>query len=111
MLHGYSEWTFTVIQYSFFSYRSAVVLPLTWYPLTWGNQHLRKYRKHPKYLDTQRMAVIILKFLPMLFYHAVMCPKDDVKITNSVDTGQTWSGSTLFAQTCLSKNLGSLWYS
>ena len=43
-----------------------------------------------------------------------MSPKDAEGITNSVDPGQTaslgavWSGSALFAQTCLSENLGSL---
>ena len=37
-------------------------------------------------------------------------------MANSIDPDQTapkgtvWSGSTLFAQTCQSKNLGSLWY-
>ena len=40
-------------------------------------------------------------------------PKDADGMANSVDPDQTapnpWSGSTLFAQTCLSKNLGSLW--
>ena len=43
-----------------------------------------------------------------------MCPKDANGLANSVDPDQTaplgavWSGSTLFAQTCLSENLGSL---
>ena len=43
-----------------------------------------------------------------------MSPKDADRMANSVDPDQTaprgavWSGSTLFAQTCLSKNLGSL---
>ena len=38
-----------------------------------------------------------------------MGPKDAVGIANSVDPDQTAprSGSTLFAQACLSKNLGS----
>ena len=41
-----------------------------------------------------------------------MHPKDTTRIANSVDPDQTavWSGSALFAQTCLSKNLGSLQY-
>ena len=45
-----------------------------------------------------------------------MHPKDAAGIANSVDPDQTaplgtvWSGSALFAQTCLSENLGSLWY-
>ena len=48
--------------------------------------------------------------------HIVMCPKDADGMANSVDPDQTgplwavWSGSTLFAQTNLSKNLGSVWY-
>ena len=44
-----------------------------------------------------------------------MHPKDAEGIANSVDPDQTapllgavWSGSALFAQTCLSKNLGKL---
>ena len=45
-----------------------------------------------------------------------MYPKDAEEIANSVDPDQTaplgavWSGSALFAQTCLSENLGSLQY-
>ena len=45
-----------------------------------------------------------------------MHPKDAARIANSVDPDQTaplgavWSGSALFAQTCLSENLGSLRY-
>ena len=40
-----------------------------------------------------------------------MCPTDAARIANSVDPDQTaplvvvWSGSALFAQTCLSENL------
>ena len=42
-----------------------------------------------------------------------MHPKDAAGIANSVDPDQTapgavWSGSALFAQTCLSENLGTL---
>ena len=42
-----------------------------------------------------------------------MHPKDAAGIANSVDPDQTaplgvWSGSALFAQTCLSKNLETL---
>ena len=43
-----------------------------------------------------------------------MSPKDAEGMANSVDPDQTaplgavWSGSALFAQTCLSENLGSL---
>ena len=45
-----------------------------------------------------------------------MRPNDADWMANSVDPNQTvalwsvWSGSTLFAQTCLSENLVSLWY-
>ena len=45
-----------------------------------------------------------------------MHPKDAEGIANSVDPDQTaplgavWSGSALFAQTCLSENLGTLRY-
>ena len=44
-----------------------------------------------------------------------MRPKDAEWIASSVDPDQTaplgavWSGSTLFAQTYLAENLGSLW--
>ena len=45
-----------------------------------------------------------------------MCPNDSDGMANSVDPDQTaplgavWSGSALFAQTCLSENLGTLRY-
>ena len=40
-----------------------------------------------------------------------MHPKDAEGIANSVDPDQTvWSGSALFAQICLSENLGTLQY-
>ena len=41
-----------------------------------------------------------------------MHPKDAEGIANSVDPEQTavWFGSALFTQTCLSENLGKLWY-
>ena len=46
----------------------------------------------------------------MWLYHRVMCPNDADGMANSVDPDQTavWSGSALFAQTCLSENLGKL---
>ena len=48
----------------------------------------------------------------MGLYHRVQSPKDEDRMANSVDPDQTavCSGSTMFAQTCLSKNLGSLQY-
>ena len=50
----------------------------------------------------------------MWFYHRVLSPNDGDGLANSVDPDQTaplgavWSGSALFAQACLSENLGSL---
>ena len=49
----------------------------------------------------------------MWFYYKAICPNDAYRMANSVDPDQTaplavWSGSTLFVQTCLSKNLGSI---
>ena len=50
----------------------------------------------------------------MWLYHRVVSPNDADGMANSVDPDQTlgavWSGSALFAQTCLSENLGSLRY-
>ena len=52
----------------------------------------------------------------MWLYHTVMSPNDVDGMANSVDPDQTaplgavWSGSVLFAQACLSENLGSLRY-
>ena len=58
------------------------------------------------------MAVIILK-LEKGGLTKVLHPKDADRMANSVDPDQTASGalssgSTLFAQICLSKNLGSI---
>ena len=50
----------------------------------------------------------------MWLYHRIMSPNDADRMANSVDPDQTaplgavWSGSALFAQTCLSKYLGKL---
>ena len=44
----------------------------------------------------------------MWFYHGVMGPKDADRMANSVDPDQT--APSLFGQTCLSENLGSLEY-
>ena len=50
----------------------------------------------------------------MKLYYIVMSPKDADEMANSVNPDQTaplgavWSGSTLFAQTHLSENFGSL---
>ena len=60
------------------------------------------YRKNPNNLDTQKSIKI----------HLVMGPQDADGMVNNVNPDQTavWSGSTLFAQTCLSENLGTLRY-
>ena len=61
-------------------------------------------------------AVINLKFKQGHFYHREIYPKCVDRIANSADPDQTapigavLSGSTLFAQTCLSENLRLLWY-
>ena len=44
----------------------------------------------------------------MGLYNRVMSPDDADGMVNSV--GAVWSGSALFAQTCLSENLGKLRY-
>ena len=52
----------------------------------------------------------------MWLYHRVTSPNDADGMANSVDPDQTaprgavWSWSALFAQACLSENLGSLRY-
>ena len=73
-----------------------------------------KYRKTPKYSDTRKIAAINFpKIWTMWLYHSVTSPRDADRMANSVASDQTapiWSGSTLFAQTCLSENLGSLRY-
>ena len=71
------------------------------------------YRKFPKYSDTQSICCYHSKIWTMWLYHREMSPKDAEGMANSVDPDQTapladWSGSALFAQTCLSENLGSL---
>ena len=81
-----------------------------------NRQETQVYRKFPKYSDTQKICCNHSKFWIMWLYHRVMSPNDADGMANSVDPGQTaplgavWSGSALFAQTCLSKNLGSLRY-
>ena len=72
------------------------------------------YRKFPKYSDTQRICCNHSKILTIWLYHRVMSPNDADGMAKSVDPDQTaplgavWSGSALFAQTCLSENLGTL---
>ena len=75
-----------------------------------------KYRKFPKYSDTQRICCNHSKIRTMWLYHRVMSLNDAEGIANSVVPDQTaplgavWSGSALFAQAYPSKNLGSLRY-
>ena len=70
------------------------------------------YRKNHKISDTPKFAVITLK----VEQDGFSLEKDAEGIANSVDPDQTaplgavWSGSALFAQTCLSENLGTLRY-
>ena len=72
------------------------------------------YRKFPKYSDTQNICCNHPKIRTMWLYNWEMCPKEIDGIANSVDPDQTaplgavWSGSTLFVQTYLSKNLGTI---
>ena len=72
------------------------------------------YRKFPKYSDTQIICCNHSKIWTMWRYHRVMSPNDADGMTNSIDPDQTaplgavWTGSALFAQAYLSKNLGSL---
>ena len=72
------------------------------------------YHKFPKYSDTQKIGSNHSKIWTIWLYHRVMCPNDADGMANSVDPDQTaplgavWSGSALFAQAYLSKNLGSL---
>ena len=69
----------------------------------------------PKFSDTQKICCNHSKVWTMWLYHRVMNPNDADGMANSVDPDQTaplaavWSGSALFAQAYLAKNLGSLW--
>ena len=71
-----------------------------------------QYRKFPKYSDTQKICCNHTKIWTMWLYHRVMSPNDADGMANSADPDQTvgavWSGSALFAQTCLSENVGKL---
>ena len=83
--------------------------------LPYGFYFSGTYRKFPKYSDTQKICCNHFKIWTMWLYYRVMSPNDADRMANSVDPDQTplgavWSGSALFAQACLSENLGSLWY-
>ena len=62
------------------------------------------YRKNPKILDTQTFAVITLK-VQQDDFSLEQCIQ---KMQRELQTGAIWSGSALFAQICLSENLGTL---
>ena len=67
---------------------------------------IASYRKIPKYSDNWNICCNPPKVRTKWLYHNVMRPQDADGMANSVDPEQTiWSGSTLFAQTCLSENL------
>ena len=74
------------------------------------------YRKFPKYSDTQKNCCNHPKSWTRWRNLRVIHPKDAERMANNVDPDQTaplgavWSGSALFAQTCLSENLGKLRY-
>ena len=69
----------------------------------------------PKYSDPPKNCCNYPKIWTVWLYHRVMSPKDADGMANRVDPDQTAllvavrSGSTLFAQAYLSKNLESLW--
>ena len=73
---------------------------------------LQMYLKFPKYSDTQKICCNHSKIWTLWLYHRVMSPNDADGMANSVGPDQTdpLGGSALFAQTCLSENLGKLRY-
>ena len=85
--------------------------------ICFGWQSKVNYRKIPKNSDTRKICCNYPKIWTTWLYSWEMCPKDVDGIANSVDPDQTaplgavWSGSTLFALTYLSENLGTIWYS
>ena len=73
------------------------------------------YRKNLKFRTPRKTAVLNLKIEQGGFPIEKCIQKIVDWMANSVDPDQTaplegvWSVSTLFAQICLSENLGSLW--
>ena len=76
----------------------------------------KQYCKNPKNLDTRKICfnypkIYLWNYLIWIFRRVKRLNAED-GMANSVDPDQTaplgavWSGSTLFAQTCLSENLG-----
>ena len=69
------------------------------------------YCKKPKNSDNWKHCCNHSENWTMWICCRVMCPNNADEMANSIDPDETavWSGSSLFAQTCLSKNLGTLW--
>ena len=82
--------------------------------LKWPEEFTKATVKFLKIWAPEKFARNHPSFWTMWLYHRVMRPNNADRMANSVDPDQTaplgavWSGSTLFAQTYLSKNLGSL---
>ena len=66
------------------------------------------YPKVPKFSDTRNLCCNLPKRRTKRPNLKVFCQNDANGTANSSDPDQTRSGSALFAQTCLSENLGSL---
>ena len=81
-----------------------------WSPRLGKRELVYMFRKIPKYSDTQKFAIITLKFEQDGFtkeYAPKRCSRNCKQYRPW--SGAVWSGSALFAQTYLSENLGSLW--
>ena len=110
-------WTspFQVFVVSAFAYRNFCIQGKQWRPFSEAvfighvRLHLICLFGHSKIYCNHPKSWTRWRFL------RVMHPKDAEGIANSVDPDETaalgavWSGSALFAQTCLSKNFGKLW--
>ena len=91
-----------------------VHMPFCWF----CHEAAQMYRKIPKNSDTRNIWCNHPKIQTRWLYCREMHPKDADGMANGVDPDQNqtppleavWSGSTLFAQTCLSENLGTLRY-
>ena len=73
-------------------------------------EHNWAYRTNPKNSDIRKICGNYPKIWTRRLCHRIMCPKGADGMANRVDPDQIWSGSALFAQAYLSKNLGSLQY-
>ena len=93
------------------------------YPGRWSSRPERRdpergpdtLGKNPKNLGTRKICGSHPKIRRRWLYHRIMRPRDAERMANSVDPDQTaplgavWSGFTLFAHSCLSENLGTIW--